>query len=662
MYLINKNDPFIIALAETWLKPCSVFKIKNYFCLRDDRSDGYDGVALLIKSSHSFKPLHFPSRDDRFFIVGAMVNNICFISVYIPHPSAFILQELSIIISTLPQPFIILGDLNCQHQSWGSSTSSSYGKQLVDLIDNQNLCIINTGAPTRRTKPNEGFSAVDLSICTPCLASKLSWNILPYSHGSDHFPIVISYSNSNVISRDPPTRKPRLIYRLADADWFTFRAVVEINVLSLSQPAVHNENSCADELTNIITMAANKTFPIKNVFLDRISSPPWWDKDCTVAVQKRNQAEENYNLNMTSENFQTLEDVMANTKKILKQKKFSGWRNYCTTITPYTPPTIVWQNIRKFKSAVQDQTHFIPFQLSEQFLDYLAPPFVPQEELIISLPSSTDQTGLNCPFSYNELKHVLKHTNDSAPGEDGLPYSFYKNLGDSGLYYLLDLINTIMMSGNIPKSWKSQIIIPILKPNKPPNDVHSYRPIALSNAVSKIAELLVKNRLEWYLESNDLLASTQYGFRKGRSTVDSISIFVTDIRLALSHNESILATFLDIKSAYDNVILPILRQKLDQLHVPNMLSNFILNMLSGRFVKLESRTDDFRILWKGLPQGSVLSPLLYNIYTHDLELSLTHPVKVLQYADDLLIYLGTDRSLIMNACNEMTVSLHHLKS
>lgn len=205
-------------------------------------------------------------------------------------------------------------------------------------------------------------------------------------------------------------------------------------------------------------------------------------------------------------------------------------------------------------------------------------------------------------------------------------------------------------------------IIPILKPNKDPSDYKSYRPIALSPVLTKIAERLIKNRLEWFLESNNLLAKSQYGFRKGKSTMDSLSIVTTDIRLSFSRNESVLGAFLDITAAYDNVQLPLLRNKLQKLRIPARLGNFIMNLLTERYLFFRSHdscVSPCRTIWRGLPQGSVLSPILYNIYTHDLESSIG-VCRILQYADDILLYCSHKNIEI--AIDNLETSLNKLHS
>lgn len=646
LFLLNKYNPITVALQETWLKPEFFFKISGFSTLREDRSDGYGGVALLINNSFNFTPFSLPSHSDEFSIVAAHLNKILIVSIYISCPSSSIFNEINSILSTLPKPFILLGDFNCHHQSWGSANSNHFGKVLLDILDSHNLCFINKGSPTRRTAPNVAVSAVDLSITTPSLASSLSWDILTSTYGSDHFPIVISIPNNSFNKQKRCPRTPRLKHILTHADWGQFSTEMDQRIASLPDVFPGNEVMCAEDFAKSLIDSADNVFPVKSIRSGKLPSPPWWDNECTLAIKSRKKAEIIYAKDMTFENLSNLSNVVASTKKLLKKKKVQGWRNFCTSISPQTSSSEVWQKVKRFRSAFNDNNiSSLSPSLADQFLDQLAPASAPQEILLhqftLSRPidDSPSVPSIDSPFSLIELKGVLRGLKDSSPGKDGIPYSFLCNLSDSSLKYFLNIINTILLTGNVPSTWKTQIIIPILKPNKSASDASSYRPIALSSVLLKVAEHLVKNRLEWYLESNGLLASSQFGFRRGKSTLDSLSIFTTDIRSALSLNHHTISVFLDISAAYDNVLLTILLEKLNKLKVPACLSNFIINILAERFIIVsEGPLEQNRVVWKGLPQGSVLSPILYNIYTYDLELSLNSPVNVLQYADDLLIY------------------------
>lgn len=668
IYLLNKYSPFLFAVQETWLKPISIFKINGYHVIREDRPDGYGGVAFLVKNSIPFSQINLPTHDDDYSIVAVSIKNICFVSLYIPHPSSSILSEIKKLFSTLPRPFLVLGDFNSQHQSWGSSVSTSLGDSLLDIIDLSNLCILNNGKPTRRTDPNQNISAVDLSISTPNLAASLSWCALPSTHGSDHYPIVISFPFSKPKhSGKLSTRKYRLPDRTS-SDWIKFKNSVDSKVSSLPDISPGNENVCADKLASILNEAAKEVFPQKDNSFTKIPSPPWWDKDCTVIIKKRKELEQIYNNNMTDLNYANLSKIMIDTKKLFKQKKFQSWRSFCNSISPDTPATFVWRNVNRFKSAYNtSQMSIMAPALVNDFANKLAPSWVPTQRLDNNhyqcpLAPNHNLLSLNSPFSFHELESVIHNTKDSAPGKDGLPYIFFANISDNLLSYYLKLINTIMITGVIPLSWKSQVVLPIRKPNKSPSDASSFRPIVLSSVLIKLAELLIKNRLEWYVESKDLLSKSQFGFRKGKSTTDNLSILTTDIRLAFTSNKSVVAAFLDINSAYDNVLLSVLRSKLEALNVPIILLNFIMNILYERHLTLplSNESEVRRTVWRGLPQGSVLSPLLYNIYTYDLDSALGNNVKLLQYADDLLLY--STSSCIDFASSNISSALVSLKS
>lgn len=660
LYLINKFHPSAVAVSETWLIPGSRFHVSGYSCLRDDRADGYAGSALLVSRSIPFSLITLPPISPEINVVAVKAFNITLLSVYIAHPRLSLIPDILRIISSVPSPIILMGDFNAHHCSWGSSHNDSFALVLLEILDEANLCIINNGSPTRRVLPTQNpNSAVDLTICSPSLASVLSWNILPTSFGSDHFPIVISIPN-----RATPARNfcPTLRFRLSiDSNWSSYSSSLDSRLESLPISS-NNILDCYSKFVDAMTSSAAEHFPLKKPFNHRVSTP-WWDSECTEAVKLRKAAEANYNAAMTVENFVKYKKFAAKAIRLFSKKKKEGWTRYCESLSPRTPSSLVWRQIKRYRGAcnIENITANDPSSWLEAFSDKMAPPFVPYKDSFPSLPSYLpSQNNFDCPFLFTELQLALDGLVDSSPGSDGIPYSFLKNASSTTKEYYLEIVNNIFEYGLIPKPWKSQVVIPLLKPGKNPSDPNSRRPIALSSVLAKVAEHMAKHRLEWLVESRNLLAKSQFGFRKSMSTTDSLSILTTDIRTSLLRKEYLVGAFLDIASAYDNVLLPVLKNKLIRLNIPEKLVRFICNMLMERIITIKCQNVLFspRTVWKGLPQGSVLSPLLYSLYTYDLEQTVEPMCQILQYADDLVLYVP-QRSLEA-AVGRLTSALEYL--
>lgn len=152
---------------------------------------------------------------------------------------------------------------------------------------------------------------------------------------------------------------------------------------------------------------------------------------------------------------------------------------------------------------------------------------------------------------------------------------------------------------------------------------------------------MIKLRLEVWLQHNNILPPNQYGFKRGYGTTDALVHFVTDIQLGLSENLITGALFIDIKSAYDHVNLNTLMQKLISLKLPYQIANLIVNLYCNRSVYVRKNNKDLigpRYAINGIPQGSVLSPLLFNLYSLDIHQLFSQTINCIQYADDLVIY------------------------
>lgn len=650
--MVASYDPAVFAISETWLVPGSRFRVPGFSCLRDDRDDGYGGAAILIKSSVTYTRLTLPPIPYNINAVAAKIMDFTVLSIYVSDPHSIHISDLEHIFSALPGPFLILGDFNCHHLMWGSADYDALGCDLVDLMEDLNICLLNDGSPTRRTAPGRNASAVDLSLCSPNFGTLLSWSLLEDSHGSDHLPILISSPPS---FSQPSSSVNSIRYHLPKADWDQFAMDMDAAVSEFPTVSSENARTCHGKYIDAFIASANTNIPHKKRYKTGRSSPPWWDSECSDIIRQRKDAEKAYCQNMSMDNFLAYKRTAALAKRLFKKKKRLGWINFCQSISPRTPAGVLWKAIKRYRGSyiARDLPSNDPSMWLTSFIDTLSPASVPHLNSLPSpYPPNCPPNNFDQPFSWFELLASLDHLKNSAPGPDNIPYAFLVNSGHITKKYFLDLINQFFDLGFVPEDWKKQIIFPLPKPGKDPLLSSSHRPIALSSCLLKILEHMIKKRLEWFVESKKILAKSQFGFRKGMGTMDSLSILTTDIRITLSRNEFLIGVFLDITSAYDSVILSLLRDKLSKLSLPQRLTHFICNFLMERSIEVSHNGSHStpRLNWQGLPQGSVLSPLLYSLYTYDLEEAVSPFCSILQYADDIALY-SSSRSVEVATCN-----------
>lgn len=212
-----------------------------------------------------------------------------------------------------------------------------------------------------------------------------------------------------------------------------------------------------------------------------------------------------------------------------------------------------------------------------------------------------------------------------------------KALPRKGVKYLTLIINECLRLGYFPKVWKLSKVIPILKANKPPECPTSYRPISLLSSVSKVLEKVIKKRLFDFTEDNDILPPQQFGFRPEHSTVHPLVRIKKFVKSDFNRSQSTGMVLLDIKAAFDSVWHEGLIYKLNLLNFPPQIIKIIRSFLSDRSFAVHICGTHSRIysLSAGCPQGSCLSPLLYNIYTSDFPTLIGCTASI--FADDTAI-------------------------
>jgi len=365
---------------------------------------------------------------------------------------------------------------------------------------------------------------------------------------------------------------------------------------------------------------------------------PWWNKDCIDAVNKRKQSFKYFIKNPSRESLLEYRKRSQSTRRELNKKKRNSFKNFVNSLDLYRGSLKFWNAIKLFRNSHVFENPSATLANKQDILDKYISRFAPDG---MALP--LEQCTRGCYPSYFDFKidllelreiiDSLKHK--SSPSLDLINNTILKLIPDAGLKGLSEIFERILKGRIYPESWKKFIVILLQKPTK-----EDFRSISLASYLLKVLERLVKRRLERFIELDYLIPDSQWGFRKGRSCEKCLAILNLDIYNSSIKGELLGAIFLDIKSAYDNVSPTILFKMINSLKIPWGYKRFLRELLGDRSIEIyESGIfQGTRNIYRGLPQGSVLSPLLFNLYVKDILLKVPHNCKVIQFADDIVIY------------------------
>lgn len=240
------------------------------------------------------------------------------------------------------------------------------------------------------------------------------------------------------------------------------------------------------------------------------------------------------------------------------------------------------------------------------------------------------------------------------------PLMFWMESVQSCFLGLTDLYNKSLQCSIIPTCWKQALVRPILeKATLNPSQPASYRPISLLPLLGKILEALVNHQLTRYLENYKILDPSQSGFRASHSTETALVEIADNIRLSLDTKQSAILVLLDLWAAFKTISHDILVRRLGEIRIGGAVLKWFGSYLANRTYKVQ--LDDFisssKPINKGVPQGSFLSPTLFNIYVAPLaKIIESFGFRTVSYADDtqLLITWGTTwrilPRILSNAC------------
>lgn len=259
------------------------------------------------------------------------------------------------------------------------------------------------------------------------------------------------------------------------------------------------------------------------------------------------------------------------------------------------------------------------------------------------------QTPLTIPFTVHDTKQIIKGLKKSSPGSSGINKTILKHLPDNAIARLTSIFNFSLAAGYFPDIWKKATVRFIPKSGKDHRQPSNYRPISLLEVPGKFFERLLNTRLRDHLDFNDKYNHHQYGFRVGRGTTDALALITEQIAHYKADGGQCHIVMRDISKAFDKVWHLGLKFKILHLGLPEVVERLLCNFLDVRKarIKVDTVLGDFFNLACGVPQGSVLSPTLFVVYTHDSPPSNTG--FNISYADDitqLIHYPGPSKEML----------------
>ena len=248
------------------------------------------------------------------------------------------------------------------------------------------------------------------------------------------------------------------------------------------------------------------------------------------------------------------------------------------------------------------------------------------------------------PFSEAAVRRLLSNLrSDGGPGPDGLKPLLLKNCAAEMAIPLTILFTKSLEEGILPRQFKLARVSPIYKGKGSRSEPLNYCPISLTSVCCKTMERLVAQALFEYFELHNILTTAQFGFRPGRSTLDQLLLVYNKVTSWFDASQTVDVILFDFLKAFDRVNHRLLIKKLAQLGVSGFLLEWIHHFLTGRrmCVSVGGCASSWTDVESGVPQGSVLGPLLFLVFVNHLVAGLD--CKFMLFADDLKIYLANDR-------------------
>lgn len=639
----------VITISETFLSPNSTLDLTipgYHSILRRDRPTLRGGLAIYIKENIGFKRLaQFES--DLIEVMWLQLNTVqgklLLCTAYRPPKYSEFWEPFERNIEQVKDEYqnnylLLMGDLNADFET-------ANGKKLIELCSSFNLtCHINE--PTRFEK----LSSTCLDQIISNMPNFLCSTTVTPPIASDHCTVGAQFKLK--VSKELPYE--RLIWKYQQGDYPGFRQAL---VNADWDDCFHGDvNEACTKWTETFTNIARTYIPNKHVLI-RPNDKPWFNNELRLLRRKVNRlfhrAKRSGNDSLWNR-YKAERNVYQDKLNAAEERHKS---HLAESLTKSRHGKHWWGTVNKLLGkggdesfpAMKDLTNdsfvtdnmskaslFNTFFMSHSNID-TSEAQLPNEEPIYPGPILDSLTATE-----EDVFDFIKSIDpNKATGPDGISPRLLKEAGHSIVPSLTKLFNLSLTTATVPESWKRANVIPVHK--KGDKDVtNNYRPISLLCVVSKLFERVVFKKLYNFIHEHKLLTKFQSGFIPGDSTVNQLAFLYNFFCKALDGKKDVRIVFCDISKAFDRVWHAGLLYKLHKIGVRGTLLAWFQDYLTNRLqrVIIRGQNSEWGEIKAGVPQGSVLGPLLFLIYINDLVDGIQSNIRL--FADDTTIFITVD--------------------
>lgn len=592
-------------------------RVSNSNFIRDEKSD----VAVYLRNKNAgIKKYITREGMVKLFFKDFVIYN-CYIS---PNAEKFTFERyidaLMYDIRNEKLNKVILGDINAKSPLWGSTKADARGEYIADWMASTNLVVNNVGNTPTFVR-GESSSIIDVTLSSDTFAGKITdWMVLEEETFSLHRYISFGITCNHHFGK----MEERSVFTMDKA----------LFSVTLSLIANNTEDDCT-ALIDKIKHAQNFSTSVRVL---KREQPYWWNDEIEEMRKECNKSRRK--LARVKKARQELEIAAAVTehkeairayKKAIRNSKNEHWRAVCDDLERDIWGLGYQIVVKQFKCP--NPVYNIDMETKIE----LAMSMFPQKADHVghSRPCKVDQ-----PFTLEELQTAVgKLKSGKAPGPDGIKPETLKEAFKVIPSLMLRIFNEVLNQQEIPTKWKIATLALIPKGSQT-DASPKYRTICLLDAIGKLFEHLVKNRLETEMEARNALSNRQFGFRKNSSTTDAVK-WVTSCLGDRNAVWSVVIT-VDVENAFNTATWSIVIERLREMGISASLINLVESYFRTRQITIGKTPIQ---LSQGVPQGSVLGPTLWNaLYNTVLELELPENCYTVAYADDLALIVKASSS------------------